>query len=208
MNILAPTMWLLGLSLFVAMTTVAPQLQLLQIPNGALVEVEVEFVNQQPGTGGMMAPGNGGVMTPLNMMTSPNMMSPPNMMMSPRITMPPPMMGAPGSGIERLLNNMFQVALNLRRTFRPTDPLPPMEEPCPCDGECCATPAEPRRVLPVFNIPMTMHPGCCGCVECPLALSPDVALMLQTVQTMIAPASGAQNGAGAMSSQPGMQPAA
>jgi hypothetical protein len=90
---------------------------------------------------------------------------------------------APGSPVQALLSNMARMALALRRINGINQRLPPMEEPCPCDAECCSLPMEPRRILPVLNIPMTMHPGCCGCVECPLSLSPVIGGMLQVART-------------------------
>ena len=145
---------------------------------------EVEFLNRpnqsgQPGSGGQG--GATGMMPP---MTPMGMMMPGMTAMQPEGAMTGMPMGAPGSGLQRLLTNMFRVALRMRQFFRSTAPLPMMEEPCPCDADCCSRPMEARRVLPVFELPMTTHVGCCGCVECPLSLSPMVANMISSAQEM------------------------
>ena len=102
---------------------------------------------------------------PMSMPRSPMMM-----MMVPRSPMSMLFQG----GIQQLLNNMLRMALTFRRMTGNRSPLPMMEEPCPCDVECCTRPMEPRRLIPILELPMTMHPGCCGCVDCPLSLSPAV----------------------------------
>lgn len=99
----------------------------------------------------------------------------------------PPMMpqippGPPGSPVQQLLSNMAKMALALRRMYGVRQPLPPMEEPCPCDADCCQRPADPRRILPVLFIPMTQHQGCCGCVECPASLSPVINGMIEAAK--------------------------
>ena len=103
--------------------------------------------------------------------------------MSP-VSIAPPSNAAPGSGIQRLLTTMTQRALSLRQYYNINSPLPPMEEPCPCDAECCSLPMEPRRLIPVMNVPMTAHQGCCGCVDCPYSLSPMVTSLLQASAMM------------------------
>lgn len=92
--------------------------------------------------------------------------------------------GPPGSALQLLLSNMLKMSLALRRIYGITKPLPPMEEPCPCDADCCASPMAPRRILPVLSIPMTLHRGCCGCVECPASLSPMINGMLQAAKLL------------------------
>lgn len=121
------------------------------------VFIEVEFLNRPSGT--------------MAMMSAPVMMVPPDS-------------GAAGSSIQRLLTSMTQTTLNIRRFYNINTPLPPMEEPCPCDADCCSRPMEPRRLLPVLNLPMTMHQGCCGCVDCPVSLSPMVASVVQRSNMM------------------------
>ncbi|XP_045163722.2 uncharacterized protein LOC123528044 isoform X2 [Mercenaria mercenaria] len=88
----------------------------------------------------------------------------------------------PGSPLQNLLSNMARMALALRQMYGLNQPLPPMEEPCPCDADCCVRPTDPRRVLPVLSIPMTLHRGCCGCVECPASLSPVISGMIQVAK--------------------------
>lgn len=113
----------------------------------------------------------------LNSRQQPRVMAP--VQAATRMMMVPSANGAPGSTIQRLLSSMAQTAMNLRRYYNINSPLPNMEEPCPCDADCCSRPVEPRRLLPVMHMPMTSHQGCCGCVDCPVSLSPMVASMLR-----------------------------
>ncbi|KAL3861305.1 hypothetical protein ACJMK2_007342 [Sinanodonta woodiana] len=61
--------------------------------------------------------------------------------------------------------------------------MPPPEEPCSCAVQCCSLPTEPRRHLPILHLPNVIHDGCCGCINCPPSLFPDVAQMLMLIQT-------------------------
>lgn len=229
--------------LAIVFATVSPQFQNVQVPPGAFVELEFEFINQQPGAGGQqggagagmgqgsgmagggMSPGGGaggsgsgmGMGMPgmkpgqMPQMMAPSQMMPPMSGASPMMQgmmpgMQPEMMpmagsmmaqmmptsqmmpgmgmagGAPSSPIQQLLSNMVQMVTSLRQMHGFNMPMPPMEEPCPCDAECCKLPTEPRRLLPVLEIPMVMHRGCCGCVDCPNSLSPLINGMVQAAQ--------------------------
>lgn len=118
----------------------------------------------------------------LNSRQQPRVMAP--VQAAAQTMMVPSASGAPGSAIQRLLSSMTQTAMNIRRYYNINSPLPNMEEPCPCDADCCSTPMDPRRLLPVMHMPMTSHQGCCGCVDCPVSLSPMVASMLRGAAMM------------------------
>ncbi|KAL4220956.1 hypothetical protein ACF0H5_019222 [Mactra antiquata] len=160
----------------VVMRTMAPNRMMSQMTTNSQMSSQMgSQMSQQPSSQGQtqQQPGSPGQMTQPSGTPGQMPQTPP--------------MQTPGSALQQLLTNMLNMALSLRRMYGMNIPTPLMEEPCPCGADCCSMPMEPRRVLPVFNIPMTMHRGCCGCIDCPISLSHLVTNMVQNAQSTPAP---------------------
>ena len=159
--------------------------------------------SQIMGAGGAMAAGQSG-MPSAGPMGS-HMMGGAGAMMSPSGAMPGPgsMSGLPGAlpgGITAQTSMpMPMPMLGMRSLVGSPSMAPPgFEEPCKCEVECCQMPMEPRRPLPILDLPMVFHYGCCGCVDCPPSLNPFVAFRLRYIMMM------ARSMARSMAMRPGM----
>ena len=117
------------------------------------------------------------------------MMGGSGVMMTPSGTMPgsatmPGQTGALPGGIVAQTSRMMPMTTMRFMVGSPSMAPPGFEEPCKCEVECCQMPMEPRRPLPILHLPMVLHYGCCGCVDCPASLNPFIAFRIRYTMMM------------------------